>query len=403
MATSKVFRRWILGLSCSVVPLMGCAQGPAPKTNRLFPWFRSAPLSDSEKQKQEQLEAAEKLKDPANLHIKYAEWREQVGDLTDARKSYQVALQENPKSLEAKLGLARLDQLSGRTAEAEKAFQDILNNRPGDPRAIDALGQFFASQKQWAKALPLLEEAADAAPTELTYRHHFALALAQSGDMDAAYAQFRQTVGDAEAHYNIAYLLYDKGHKDLARGQLRLALGLNPNLKQAEALLDEIEGETGRAVVAAATKPVAYPPVHRVQPASSEVTLPPAAQDTQPAPSQEPRNWSPARQAAATLPAEPPVAPAAPASFPTAAVPPAAVPERAAPVHSQPPSVESPPSRPMWRKHQEPEATPQQTSEYLPPYPPQPGTHPASTQTPNISPAQREQWENQMKAAAAGQ
>ena len=41
-----------------------------------------------------------------------------------------------------------------------------MKSRPGDPQATNALGQFYASQKQWSKAVPLLEEAADAAPAE---------------------------------------------------------------------------------------------------------------------------------------------------------------------------------------------------------------------------------------------
>ena len=73
-----------------------------------------------------------------------------------------LTLKENPKSLEAKLGLARLDQLAGLTAEAEAGFQKALKSRPDDPLALNALGQFYASQKNWNKALPLLEKAAEA-------------------------------------------------------------------------------------------------------------------------------------------------------------------------------------------------------------------------------------------------
>lgn len=410
MFASKALRRWILGLSCSLLPLVGCAQGPAPNGKSWFPWFRSTPVSELERKRYERLEASDRLKDPANLHVKYAQWREQLGDLTDARKAYQFALNENPKSIEAKLGLARLDQLSGRPAEAERGFQNVLKARPGDPQALNALGQFYASQENWTKALPLLEEAADATPGELAYRHHFALALAESGDVEAAFAQFRQAVGEAEAHYNIGFLMLEKGHKELARRRFQQAIALNPKLNQAQALLDELDEETGNAAVAAAPKPAAFPPVRPpVQQVASERPLPPLVESVRTVPTELPApeptvppTWAPARQAGhtTTAPAQAPLRNTTPPVPHQATVPQAPVQQTAV---TEPPRTEAPSFRPTWKKHQEPEETLEQTPEYLPPYRPEagnPASEGISTQTPDITPAQREQWENQMKAAA---
>ncbi len=255
MVTSKPFRCWLLGLCCSVFPFAGCAHTSKDSSGGLLSWFRSAPLSEQEQQSQQREEASSRLQDPANLHLKYAQWRENVGDLADARQSYQFALKENPKSMDAKLGLARLDQASGRTEEAEREFQAVLSSHPGNPQAKNALGQFYASQKQWGKAVPLLAEAADEAPAESIYRYHLAVAMAQSGDVDGAFPHFRLALGEAEAHYNIGYLLYERGYQDLAKQRFLKALELNPKLAQAQAMLDEMAHPAKDAVLAETAKP----------------------------------------------------------------------------------------------------------------------------------------------------
>lgn len=396
MVTGKSVRKWILGLSCTVAPLMGCANSPMP-SGGMFSWFRGAPLTEREKLRREQIQATDRLKDPANLHVKYAQWRENLGDLTDARKSYQFALKENPKSLEAKLGLARLDQLGGRTAEAEEGFQNALKSRPGDPQAQNALGQFYASQKQWNKALPLLEEAADAAPTELTYRHHLAVALAQSGDIQGAFHQFKQVSGEAEAHYNIGYLLVEKGHKDMARQRFQQALAMNPQLTQAQMMLDEIDGKTKEPQVAEAPSPPVALPRNPIQQTAAQA-LPLRPNVSLPSPTGMPTSPS----GATTSPSSPVAwrAPAAPMRQTTAAAP-----VQAAPVKTSQPAPVAPPAPPTWRKHQEVKEAPQESQTYLPPRQakPQPAMDTPPTKpvtTPPITPAQREQWENQLRAAA---
>lgn len=457
MARGKLVRRWILGLSCVVVPLLGCAHGPTPSAGGWFPWFRSTPLTELEKQRQEREQAIEKLEDPANLQIKYAQWREHLGDLTDARMSYQSALRQNPKSLEAKLGLARLDQLSGRMGEAEQGFQNALNSRPGNPLALNALGQFYASQKKWQKALPLLEQAADAAPHQLRFRHHLALALASSGDIQAAFHQFREAVGEAEAHYNIAFLLYEKGHEKLARQRLEQAIALNPNLSPAQALLNEMDEESDSKQIAKAPESDAPPQAKTVRHTVSEKRRPRMDESVRHAshhreraaaprkpnrppqdgevaprerkrpklqrnipnrerevtpqvrkrpklqqdnmPRQVPASWEPTRNAEETKES------ASAAEAPTTSS------ELMTP--NMPPESPPTPPRPTWKKHEVEKKPTQPSPEYLPPYRPKskertPDSPEATRQaplsspgqTPPITPEQREQWENQLKTSA---
>lgn len=465
--TGKRFRCWILGLSCSVMPFAGCAHSPQSPRGGLFAWFRSRPLTEQEQSQRERKEVSKELQDPGHLQLKYAQWRESVGDLADARQSYQFALKENPKSLEAKLGLARLDQLAGRTTEAETGFQNALKSRPHDPQAMNALGQFYASQKNWSKALPLLEEAADAAPNELTYRYHLAVATAQSGDIGGAFPHFQQALGEAEAHYNIGFLLAEQGHKDMARQRFQKALAINPNLTQAQMMLDELDPRMNDTQIAETTSPrwpaatpgiqqvsATEPAPHRIHVSAAQFpepkTLPgihPIGEAPRPMPSHPPVSQHaertpnppafretgastmpkpkaelavnpPAFRATANSPTAPEAKSAQPATNPpafraTPAAKPAPEPKaeplpnppafrETVPASTAPQPAPNPPAfratRPKeWNATKSADEAP----EYLPPYQPEAAAETnngTKAATPPITPAQREQWENQMKA-----
>ena len=56
--------------------------------------------------------ATKELENPVKLHLSYARWQEEIGQLVEARNSYELVLGAEPKSVDAILGLARLDHLA---------------------------------------------------------------------------------------------------------------------------------------------------------------------------------------------------------------------------------------------------------------------------------------------------
>ncbi len=411
MVAQKISRGWIFGLSAVLLLFTGCANSPGNSATSWFPWGRKAPLTDRERQRQDRERVSGRLQDPSNLHLKYGLWREQEGDMTNARKSYQDALKANPKSLEAKLGLARMDQLAGRPADAEAAFQEALKSHPGNPQAVEALGQFYASQQHWNKAIPLLKEAVEAAPGEASYRYHLAVAMAESGDVNGAFPHFHQALGEAEAHYNIGFLLYEEGHIGMAKQRFEQALAVNPNLQQAQAMLTEIESKNQRPnTTLIAERPVARMP--NIQPSIRQTSAAiPARTPAMPVPAV--RSLPTAQPAASatvrvqTLPLqETPAVKDIPdwqsqtTPAKQAVTPPPFV-TKPAPKLITPPPAFRPTQQERWQHQEQETAAP----DYLPPYRPntQSQTQPAGiNQTPAITDSQREQWENQAKARNAG-
>jgi tetratricopeptide (TPR) repeat protein len=182
-------------------------------------------------------------KNPAKIHLAYGQWQEQMGQPAEARQFYAKALAEDPKSVEALLGMARIDLAAGLTSEAEARLKKAAKLAPKDPQVLAAYGNYYAAQKDWKKALEKLRAASKLSPDDPNFQYLLAVATARSGDLEAAYPMFVRSVGEAPAHYNIGYICYENGKSADALEHLREALVLNPELAAAQTMLDKIENK----------------------------------------------------------------------------------------------------------------------------------------------------------------
>jgi len=183
------------------------------------------------------------LKDPERLHLAYGKLSEQTGDYATARESYETALRQNEQTEEAILGLARLDLLAGRHAEAERRFKKAVEVAPTSPLTNEALGQFYLTQNRYAEAAAQLQRGLSVAPQNKRLRHKLGIALARGGNIVAAEPQFVQAVGDAEADYNIGLILYQQGHTAEAEQRFLQAVLKKPTLAPAQHWLDSVRQE----------------------------------------------------------------------------------------------------------------------------------------------------------------
>jgi len=245
MSLRNLYSRWALIAGWSAVTAIGCAtssRGPLAHNP-------DHPATLAEKYEQ-QVNSEKTNENPERLPLAYAKWQEQLGNLTEARSSYERVLDASPKSVDAIVGLARVDQLAGRTYEAEQGFSNAIRMRPNDPLVMDAMGQFYSSQERWAEAISVLQKASQQAPTEPDYRYHLAVALARSGDIDGSRPHFAKTVGDAESHYNIGYILYERGQLAEAEQEFLQAILKKPQLEQAQTMYDDVRSERENIQVA---------------------------------------------------------------------------------------------------------------------------------------------------------
>lgn len=183
------------------------------------------------------------LKDPERLHLAYGKLSEQTGDYVTARESYEIALRQNQQTEEAVLGLARLDLLAGRPAEAERRFRKAVEIAPTSALTNEALGQFYLTQDRYSEAASQLQRGLTVAPNNRRLRHKLGIALARGGNIVAAEPQFVQAVGNAEADYNIGLILYEQGHIAEAEQRFLQAVLKKPTLAPAQHWLDMVRQE----------------------------------------------------------------------------------------------------------------------------------------------------------------
>ncbi len=190
-----------------------------------------------------EIESPASVKDPKKLHLAYGQWEESQQNYIDARKSYQSALQKDPKSVDALLGLARLDELAGRHAEAKATLEKAAKLGPKHPALLVAYANMYAKEERWDLAVDSLRTAVDESPDDLNLRFQYATALARSGNIDDSLVEYTRAVGPANAHYNVAYILAEAGSDRAAMDHAQKALAKSPGHTQARSLQSRLRGE----------------------------------------------------------------------------------------------------------------------------------------------------------------
>jgi len=198
-------------------------------------------------------ETPTRLKNPVRTNVRYAQFAEKNGKHKQARRHYREALSHNPKSVDAIVGIARLDQYAGRAAEAEQGFQRALRLAPDDPNVLQSVGLFYASQKRWNEAVAKLQAAVNKAPRVAKYRMNLGIVLANAGDFDAAMPHFVDTVGEAKAHYYLGRILMHQGDRPAAAREFQIALSLQPDLEAAQLKLLELQNRGRQRAIAGAS------------------------------------------------------------------------------------------------------------------------------------------------------
>jgi tetratricopeptide (TPR) repeat protein len=184
------------------------------------------------------------------LMLAHGQFMEQQGQATEARESYEKVLRKDSHSIEAMVGLARLDSLAGRTEDAEKKLKEAERLAPKSPVVQAAYGQFYADRKEYPEALARFQQALRDAPENQSIRTQYAQTLARAGNFDQSLAQFTQTVGEPAAYYNLGLILHEQGRDEEAEEQFVQALLRNPKLTQAQVWLDSLRDERERVAVA---------------------------------------------------------------------------------------------------------------------------------------------------------
>jgi tetratricopeptide (TPR) repeat protein len=224
----------------------------------------------------------------AEPHIAAARLLENQNKLPEALEQYERALKTEPNNLTALVSLARLHDRQGKGPLALEVYERAIKAHPKSALVHNDMGLCFARQQQWPRATQSLNQAIALQPANPKYRNNLATVLVEMGRADEALKQLTAVNPPAVAHYNLAYLLAQKGQQDLAIAHLQQAVARDPNLGPAQDMLAQLSGAGAEATPPTQPDPrlaaqQISTPLYRTgpapeQPAQQPTTQPPTTQ-----------------------------------------------------------------------------------------------------------------------------
>lgn len=225
--------RWTAGVVADSAAAV--KQGVNDVTQALTPAPPVAPSDDP-------VQMSTKAKPTPELYAAMARFYEQSGKPAMAERTYRRAVQLWPTHLGLALNYARFKDRQGSTQEAFQLYQSAAKQHPNEAVVFNDAGLFFARQGRNRDAVWAFERAIQLQPKRPLYRNNLAALLVDMDQPDKAMAQLTAVYGEAEASYNLGYLLQKKGRSKDAAALFAKALRINPQMAEARAWLDYLEG-----------------------------------------------------------------------------------------------------------------------------------------------------------------
>ena len=188
-------------------------------------------------------EKAESHGDAGQLVREIAKARsmEGSGKLEDARQVYQKLVRDFPDRHEPYHRLGLVADRQRRHREAESLYTQALQMKPLDAAILNNLGYCYYLQGKLEKAESALLKAVDVEPSNALYRNNLGLVYGQLGQFEEALASFRRAGSEADAQYNLAFVLASQEEPEKAKKRFQIALAADPGHEQARQALASFE------------------------------------------------------------------------------------------------------------------------------------------------------------------
>ena len=146
--------------------------------------------------------------------------------------------------------LAVQNHRSGRLAEAETLYRQILATHPNHAAAQGNLGGVLMAKGEFDAAAAACRRAIELNPSDPIAHNTLGCALIRLGRFDEAIATLRAAIGanpnQAEIHNNLAHALHVRGANDESIAAYRQALALRPDYADAHTNLASVLMEMGQ-------------------------------------------------------------------------------------------------------------------------------------------------------------
>ncbi len=167
-----------------------------------------------------------------------------VGNQEQGLLFLEQAVEKNPLNLDRRIDLARAYFSAGRSGDAERIVERMLNMNLTDMNLVN-IAQVYLDWGDVAKAGSCLDKTVDPIPETVHVFNNYAVALRKANRYEESVLVYRKClaiVPDSDViHYNIGLLYKRIGQLDEARRMVHKAVGLNPENTHARKLLKELE------------------------------------------------------------------------------------------------------------------------------------------------------------------
>lgn len=202
--------------------------------------------------------AKRELKAADETLLKFAQWREDLGDLSESMERYREILRENPESVDARLGIARIEYKTGRVHEAEEILKATARQHPENLAVWIEMGRIQTEREQYATAVETLSHAVKLDPNDQSARFQLGLALAKTDRLEEAQPHLAFAVGESAAMFNIGYVLQEAGRSAESVVWLEKALQSFPDertQRSASQMLAQIQSGANADIAARNREP----------------------------------------------------------------------------------------------------------------------------------------------------
>jgi HEAT repeat protein len=213
-----------------------------------------------------------------------ARLQERNGQFVKAYELYEEAYRQDRKNVEVCRRLAVVATHLGKNEEAVRYFEEALQRAPRDADLLCDLGYSLYLREDLAAAENLLRQSLNENPRHQRATTNLALVMGHQGQYDESFELFRQVVGKAEAHSNLAYILIQHGNGKEATKRFSQALSIDSSLQAAKQGIYQIAELQRRLEKLKARQP--HQETNRILLANGSQKPP---SDTQAAPHQIPR------------------------------------------------------------------------------------------------------------------
>jgi predicted CXXCH cytochrome family protein len=164
-------------------------------------------------------------------------------DMAGAEAAYLAALARQPDFLPALVNLANLEEARGRIDAADLLLRRAVAAHPDQADARYALALLLVRRGRVAEALDPLATAARLVPDDPRYPYAQALALHRLGRIPEAVAVLERQPRHRDSLIALATIERDRGNRAAAERHAAAALALDPNDREAAALLAQLRGQ----------------------------------------------------------------------------------------------------------------------------------------------------------------